>query len=175
MVRPWLSTARSDGLADPQGGIGGELVTEAGDSNNLSRAHETDIAFLDEIEEGHAAILVYYPGVMDDEARKFARMRLLFGVRAILNLIPEFRNNFWRKNITMIFEAFARSETAFHTFGEADFFLGCKQRDTPRFIDIEAYAVVTIHQLEILFFTLSNNMAIWILKRKLFYPRITSG
>src|SRR5262249_61030092 len=43
-----------DGLADPPGGVGGELVA-LGVVELFYGADEAEVAFLDEVEEGHAA------------------------------------------------------------------------------------------------------------------------
>ena len=43
-----------DGLADPPGGVGGELVA-LGVVELLDGADQAEVAFLDQVEEGHAA------------------------------------------------------------------------------------------------------------------------
>jgi hypothetical protein len=55
-----------DGLADPPGGVGGELVAAAV-LELLDRLHEAHVAFLDEVEEGEAAVGVLL-GDRDHEA-----------------------------------------------------------------------------------------------------------
>src|SRR5690606_30718812 len=49
-----VGQAAADRLADPPGGVGGELVAH-GVIELLDRVDEADGAFLDEVEEGHAA------------------------------------------------------------------------------------------------------------------------
>jgi hypothetical protein len=55
-----------DGLADPPGGVGGELVAAAV-FEFLDRLHQAHVAFLDEVEEGEAAVGVFL-GDGNDEA-----------------------------------------------------------------------------------------------------------
>ena len=56
-----------DGLANPPGGVGGELVAAAV-FELLDRLHQAHVAFLDQVEEGQAAVGVFL-GDGDDEAQ----------------------------------------------------------------------------------------------------------
>jgi hypothetical protein len=56
-----------DGLANPPGGVGAELVA-ALVLELVDGLHEADVAFLDEVEEGHAAVGVFLADA-DDEAQ----------------------------------------------------------------------------------------------------------
>ena len=56
-----------DGLADPPGGVGGKLVAAAV-FEFLDRLHQAHVAFLDQVEEGEAAVGVFL-GDGNDEAQ----------------------------------------------------------------------------------------------------------
>ena len=62
-----IGDAAGDGLANPPGGVGAELVA-ALVLKLFHRAHEAHVAFLDEIQEGQAAIGVFF-GDGDDQAQ----------------------------------------------------------------------------------------------------------
>ena len=59
MKRLWSAIARRDSLADPPGGIGGELVT-AGVVEAVDSPHQAGVALLDQVQEAHAAIAVAF-------------------------------------------------------------------------------------------------------------------
>ena len=56
-----------NGLADPPGGVGGELVAPAV-LELFHRPHQADVAFLDQVQEGQAAVGVFL-GDGDDQAQ----------------------------------------------------------------------------------------------------------
>ena len=62
-----VGDAAGDGLANPPGGVGGELVA-APVFEFLDAFHQADVAFLDQVEEGLAAVGVFL-GDGDDEAQ----------------------------------------------------------------------------------------------------------
>ena len=67
MVRRLVGNGASDGLTNPPGGVGGEFVAAA-PVEFIHAAHQTDVAFLNQIEEMHAAIGVFL-GDGNDQAK----------------------------------------------------------------------------------------------------------
>ena len=62
-----IGDGAGDGLANPPGGVGGKLVAAAV-FEFLDRLHQAHVAFLDEVEEGEAAVGVFL-GDGNDEAQ----------------------------------------------------------------------------------------------------------
>ena len=85
MVRAWSAIERADRLPDPPGGIGRELVAAA-ILELVDRLHQADIAFLDQVEELQAAIVVFL-GDRDDEAQVRLHHLLLGLARLALALL----------------------------------------------------------------------------------------
>ena len=86
--RPRLVSERpGDGLADPPGGVGGELVAAA-PVEFLDGADQPERAFLDQVEEGEALVAVVLRD-RDDEAEVGLDHPLLRGVVAALDQLRE--------------------------------------------------------------------------------------
>src|SRR5437879_9312516 len=67
MVRAWSGDGACDGLANPPGGVGGELVAAA-PVEPVGAFHEPEIAFLDQVEKLQAMMGVFL-GDGDDQAK----------------------------------------------------------------------------------------------------------
>lgn len=63
---PLVGEGAFDGLFDPPGGVGGELAALGG-VEAFDGFHQADVAFVDEVEEGEAVVLVI-AGDFDDQA-----------------------------------------------------------------------------------------------------------
>ena len=70
-----IGDGASDGLPDPPGGVGGELVALAV-VELLNGADKADVALLDEVEEGHAAADVLLGDAYDEAEVRFREVAL---------------------------------------------------------------------------------------------------
>ena len=75
-----------DRLANPPGGVGAELVA-AGVFELIDGPHQAGVAFLDQVEEGQAAVAIFL-GDRDDQPQVAGREDALGGVVVALQVRP---------------------------------------------------------------------------------------
>ena len=116
-----------DGLADPPGGVGGELVA-LGVVELLDGADEAEVAFLDEVEEGHAAA-----GVALGDAHHEAQVRLeqvVLGGAALATMVrrsaPQLRRRARRRSPRRA-QALLGEQAGLDALGQVDLLLGGEQ------------------------------------------------
>ena len=122
-----------DGLADPPGGVGGELEA-LGVVELLHGADEAQVALLDEVQEEHAAARVALG--QGDHQSQVGLQQVVLGPLAVLGHPVQLATQLGRQVVALLGQAVLGVKTGLDALGELDLLLGVQQRDLTDLLEV---------------------------------------
>ena len=128
-----VSHRAGNGLANPPGGVGGELEA-LGVVELLHGADEAQVALLDEVQEEHAAARVALG--QGDHQSQVGLQQVVLGPLAVLGHPVQLATQLGRQVVALLGQAVLGVKTGLDALGELDLLLGVQQRDLTDLLEV---------------------------------------